>query len=118
MQYAVLLYGDERRWLDADAETRSKVYARHDEFSRVVSERGHKIVGGAELRGSDTAKTVRGTADEFTTTDGPFAETAEQLGGFYLIETDDLDGLAAAVAMLSFGESCEIRPCVPPEKQP
>jgi len=72
----------------------------HTEFSRVLAERGHTITGGAELRSTRTAMTVRGTAESVTVTDGPFAETAEQLGGFYVVETDDLDDRRTLVSLI------------------
>jgi hypothetical protein len=118
MEYAVLLFGDESVWLDADEATAKEVYAAHDEFSRLCAERGHKITGGLELRSTATAKTVRGTADSVTVTDGPYAETAEQLGGFYTIETDDLDDLTKLVGLISFGEPVEIRPSVTSDERP
>lgn len=117
MDYAVLLYGDETKWDDADDATRTAVYADHTEFARLLEEGGHEIIGGAELRSTRQAKTVRGTSDEFTVTDGPFAETAEQLGGFYLVRTDAPDDLYRLAAMLSAGESIEIRAIVPSEEQ-
>lgn len=117
MDYAVLLYGDETRWDRADDAERTAVYADHNEFARLLEEGGHTITGGAELRPTREAKTVRGTSDEFTVTDGPFAETAEQFGGFYLVTTEDPEGLYRLAAMLSGGESIEVRPIVPSEEQ-
>ncbi len=117
MDYAVLLYGDETRWDRAEPAERTAAYADHTEFARLLTEGGHEIIGGAELRPTRQAKTVRGTSDEFTVTDGPFAETAEQLGGFYLVRTDNPDDLYRLVAMLSGGEPIEVRPVVPGEEQ-
>ncbi|MDQ3543905.1 MAG: YciI family protein [Actinomycetota bacterium] len=117
MEYVVLLYGNETTWEQADADTRTKAFADHTEFSRVLAARGHTITGGAELRSTRTAMTVRGTAASVTVTDGPFAETAEQLGGFYVVETDDLDDLTKLVGIISGGDPVEIRPCVPSEEQ-
>ena len=117
MEYAVLLYADETKWEELDAESRSKVYADHTEFMRLLEERGHKMTGGAELRATSTARTARGSADSVAVTDGPFAETAEQLGGFYLIETDDVDDLVQLVGIISDGDPIEIRPCVPSAEQ-
>jgi hypothetical protein len=118
MEYAVLLFGDESVWANADEATLKEVYAAHDEFSRRCAERGHKITGGLELHGTATAKTVRGTAESVTVTDGPYAETAEQLGGFYTIETDDLDDLTKLVGLISFGEPVEIRRSVTSDERP
>jgi hypothetical protein len=118
MEYAVLIYGDESAWSNADEATRKEMYAAHGEFARQCAERGHKVTGGLELRPTATAKTVRGTAESVSVTDGPFAETAEQLGGFYLVDTDDLDDLIKAVGLISFGEPVEIRPAVASDERP
>jgi hypothetical protein len=112
-QYAVLLPGDESTWESATAEQKQAMYARHDEFSRLLAERGHKVTGGAELTHSRTAKLVRRTGDAITVTDGPYTETAEQLTGFYVIESDDLDDLLQVVGHLAGGEGAiEVRACV------
>jgi hypothetical protein len=118
MEYAVLIYGNEAVWQSADEATQKEMYAAHGEFARRCAERGHKISAGLELRGTATAKTVRGTAESVTVTDGPFAETAEQLGGFYVVDTDDLDDLADVVGLISFGEPVEIRPAVASDERP
>lgn len=117
MEYAVLLYADELKWASADEATRTKAFADHAEFTRLLGERGHTITGGAELRATSTARTARGSADSVAVTDGPFAETAEQLGGFYVVETDDVDDLLQLVGIISGGDPVEIRPCVPTEEQ-
>jgi hypothetical protein len=117
MEYALLIYGDERAWLTADEARRKEIYGQHTEFARLLSEHGHKITSGAELRGTRSAKTVRGTTESVTVTDGPFAETAEQLGGFYIVETDDLDDLTNLVGIISNNEPVEIRACVPSSEQ-
>lgn len=108
-QYVVLLPGDERTWAEADAETRKRVYARHEEFSRLLAERGHTITGGAELEHSSKAKVVRGERGSVTVTDGPYAETVEQLSGFYLVESDDLDDLLDVCGLLAGAEGVEVR---------
>jgi len=113
-EYVVLLPGDERPWLEADAETRKRVYAAHEEFSRLLVERGHTITGGAELEYSGKAKVVRGERGSVTVTDGPYAETVEQLSGFYLVETDDLDDLLDLCGIIAGGDGVEVRATVPP----
>ena len=111
--YAVLLPGDESVWENLPAEDRAATYARHEEFSKALEERGYKITGGAELTHSRTARTLRRTGDEITVTDGPYAETVEQLSGFYLVETDDLDDLVEVTKILADAEGgIEIRACV------
>ena len=118
MEYAVLIYGDESVWLNADEATQKEMYAAHGEFARRCAEGGHKITAGLELRGTATAKTVRGTLESVTVTDGPYAETAEQLGGFYTVDTDDFDGLTELVGLISFGAPIEIRPSVTSAERP
>ena len=102
--YVVLLPGDESAWENATEEHRSAVYAKHGEFARVLAERGHTISGGAELTHSREAKVVRRAPSGITVTDGPYAETVEQLGGFYVVETDDLDDLLEVCAILADGD--------------
>jgi hypothetical protein len=112
-EYAVLLPGDESAWENTSADDRATTYARHEAFSKALEERGHKITGGAELTHSRTARTLRRTGDEITVTDGPYAETVEQLSGFYLVETDDLDDLVEVTKILADAEGAiEIRACV------
>ncbi len=111
--YAILLPGDEDRWAAASTQQRTEMYARHGQFAATLEKRGHKVTGGAELAHSREAKVVRGTLDNVTVTDGPYAEAAEQLTGFYLVESDDLDDLAKICGLLSGAEAIEIRACVP-----
>jgi hypothetical protein len=118
-QYAILLPGDESTWERATAEERAAVYALHGDFARVLAERGHRITGGAELAHSRDAKTVRkSAAGEVLITEGPYAEAVEQLTGFYLVESDDLDDLLQVCGMLAHGESIEVRAIVEPEAIP
>lgn len=106
--YVVLLPGDEAGWESATAEQRAEVYARHEEFAGALAERGHKITGGAELADSGATKQVgKDDGGNVVVTDGPYAETVEQLTGFYLIESDDLDDLLQICAILTgnFGQA-------------
>lgn len=112
-EYIVLLPDDEAAWERATEEERSATYARHGEFARLLAERGHKITGGTELAPSREARTVRRRGGEVVVTDGPFAETAEQLGGYYCVETDDLDDLLQVCAILATERGpVEVRPTV------
>lgn len=116
-EYLVLLHGDERAWAAASAEQRAATFALHDTFTERCAERGHKITGGAELQPSTTARLVRRTSLDapLSVTDGPYTETTEQFGGYYVIETSDLDDLAELVGHLldQPGDVAEIRPTVP-----
>lgn len=94
-EYMVLLHDNEKVWQDATAEQRTATYGRHEEFARRCGDEGHRITGGAELQPSTTGRVLRGSSVGIT--DGPFTETAEQLGGFYLVETDNVDALADLV---------------------
>jgi len=119
-EYVVLLPGDESRWEAAGDEERAATYARHAEFARLLAERGHRVSGGSELTHSRTARVVRRTPDgAHAVTDGPYAETVEQLTGFYLVESDDLDDLLEVCAVLaSVEEGVEVRAAVVPEGTP
>jgi hypothetical protein len=111
--YAVLLPGDESYWDTASAEERQAGYARHEAFAKALAERGHTVTGGAELTHSRDARVLRRTGDELTMTEGPYAETVEQLTGFYLVQTDDLDDLIEVCKILSPLEGAiEVRACV------
>ena len=117
MEYALLIYGDENVWEAADEATRKAVYDAHMEFARLCAEHGHKVTGGAELRRTASARTVRRTDDSVGVTDGPFAETAEQLGGLYMIDTDDPDDLLQLVGQTLYEPTIELRPVVPSGEQ-
>ena len=83
-----------------------------------LGERGHTVTGGAELEHSRGAKVVRGTSGAVSVTDGPYAaplgEAAEQLGGFYLVSSDNLDDLLDVCGILADGDGAiEVRVCVP-----
>lgn len=107
--YAVLLYGDEEPWLRATPEEREATYAQHGAFAAGVVARGAELAGGEELAHSSTATTVRRAGDDIVVSDGPFAETAEQLTGFYVVRAASMDVVLDAVTQLP-GDSNEIRP--------
>lgn len=112
-EYAVLIPGDEATWAAATEEQRSAMYARHSRFAELLAERGHRVTGGAELAPSASAKLVRSAGGRVQVTEGPYAETAEQLTGFYLVESDDLEDLLEVVGFLAEGEGAlEVRACI------
>src|SRR4051812_36757691 len=89
-QYALLIYEQAER--SRAPELRERLMHEHGSFAGEVAELGGQVVGGSALETTATATTIRGTrGDAPTVTDGPFAETKEALGGFYLIEAADLD---------------------------
>jgi len=110
-EYAILLPGDEDAWAQSSAEQREAVYAVHREFTRLLEERGHVVTGGAELAHRRHSRVVRRGADGVVVTEGPYAEGAEQLTGFYLVRTDDPDDLLQLAGMLADGDApVEVRP--------
>lgn len=102
-EYVVLLPGDESGWESASEDTRKAVYARHEQFARLLVERGHRVTGGSELTHSREAHVVRGALDDVSVTEGPYAETVEQLTGFYVVRSDDRDDLLKVCGLLADG---------------
>jgi hypothetical protein len=113
MQYALLIYGDEKVWESFTEVQEQENHVGHARFMKLLAERD-AMRGGAELSRANTATTIRRTGDGgVSVTDGPFAEAAEQLGGFYLVEAADLDE-AIALAKAMPEAIVEVRPVVPP----
>jgi hypothetical protein len=107
MQYLLLIYDNEKRWA-------SKGYDKAElaEYQVFGKEHEKQIVAGKALQPVANATTVRLRDGKRLTTDGPFAETKEQLGGFYMVEARDLDeaiAIAAKIPAARFG-SIEVRP--------
>jgi hypothetical protein len=111
MRYLLSIYGDESGWNDATPEQVGAIMAAYGEFGEKAEAAG-VMLGGEGLQPSATATTVRVRDDETLTTDGPFAETREQLGGYYLLECRDLDeaiGWAGKIPGAQNG-TIEVRP--------
>ena len=111
MQYMLLVYDDQTKWPQLSEEEYGKIY---EEYASVSREKATKH--SAQLQGTETAKTVRinGTGEPLIT-DGPFAETKETLGGYYLVDADSIDdalALAARIPSARLGGSIEVRPVV------
>ena len=112
MRYVVLLTETEpEAWDRATEAERQAVLVAHRAFDDEVARRG-EVLGGRALDRSDTATTLRSVDGTWTVTDGPFAESAEQLGGFYVVDMPDLDAMIAAARLLPTGYTIEIRPVV------
>lgn len=111
MQYLLLIYGNEKDWETMSEAEQGNVFAEHMEFTRAISEQG-RLRGGEALQPTSTATTVRVRDGKTLTTDGPFAETREQLGGFYLIDAPNLDEAIAIAARIPDARSgsIEVRP--------
>jgi hypothetical protein len=111
MQYLLLIYDRESDWAAMSEGDRGRMMQDYFAFTNAIRDSGH-YVGGNPLQPVATATTVRVRDGKTMTTDGPFAETREQLGGYYLIEAKDLDdaiGVAARIPGARMG-SIEVRP--------
>lgn len=112
MQYALLIYTAEPTAEVPDDLMREEMEA-YNAFTQHIAERG-ALKAGEALHPSSTATTVRVRDGQTITTDGPFAETKEVLGGFYLVEAADLDEAIGYAAMIpsAVRGSVEVRPIV------
>jgi hypothetical protein len=111
MRYALLIYSNEQDWAAQSEEQAQAVNQEYLAFTKDIIDRG-LMKGGEALQATATATTVRVRDGDTLTTDGPFAETKDQLGGFYLVDCRDLDEaieLAARIPNARRG-SIEIRP--------
>jgi len=96
-QYMILIYGDEAQW---DARTDEGVRATDAGHRAFTARAGQAILASGELESISTATTLRAGKDRPLITDGPFLETKEVLGGFYLVDVPDLDEALALAALL------------------
>ena len=114
MQYLLMCCFEEKAW-DAIAETeRDAIMKQYGELVESLKKSGHYLAG-AKLQSSASATTVRARNGRTAITDGPFAETKEQLGGYHLIECGDLDealAIAKRIPTLPAGGTVEVRPIV------
>ena len=111
MQYLLLIYQNEVEYAKNDAATSQKMLEEYGVFTQGIIQSGN-YKGGERLRPTTTATTVRIRDGKTLTTDGPFAETREQLGGFYLVDAKNLDeaiAIAARIPSARIG-SIEVRP--------
>jgi hypothetical protein len=110
MKYMLLIYANDDGW---DALSQDEQNAIHQEYMDIQAD--SRAVGGDQLQPAATATTVRVQNGRTLTTDGPFLETKEELGGFYLFEADDLDAaleVAARIPAARRGGAVEVRPVV------
>ena len=111
MQYLLMIYQNEAEYAKLDAATTQKNMEEYGAFTQSIIQSGN-FKAGDRLQPVSTATTVRIRDGKIMTTDGPFAETREQLGGYYLIEAKDLDAalsIAARIPGARYG-SIEVRP--------
>lgn len=109
MRFTLLLHQDETRWERLSQAEREAEMREHDEFARALRERGGEVVAGEALAPTSDATTVRDRGTSVT--DGPYAETVEQLGGFYLVDAPDLDTVLDLVRLLP-SYTVEVRPVI------
>ncbi len=111
MQYMLLIYGDEKSWANMSEAEVKNVMAAYTNYSKELAASG-ALRGGSELAPVSTATTVRVRNGKVMTADGPFAETKEQLGGYYLIDVPNLDEAIKWAAKIpsALNGSIEIRP--------
>jgi len=111
MQYLCLIYTDENADARMTREEGQAIMGEYFAFTEGIKKSGH-YVGGNPLQPTKTASTVRVRQGKMSTTDGPFAETKEQLGGYYLIEAKDLNDAIAVAAKIPAARSgsVEVRP--------
>ena len=111
MQYLLLIYLPESQWATLGEPEKQKIYQQYRDLAGDLQKTG-KYLGGNELQPTSTATTVRVRNGKTAVTDGPFAETKEQLGGYFLVEARDLDeAMAIAARILSaVSGSIEVRP--------
>ena len=111
MKYLCLIYENENDWASMTEEQGNAIMGEYFAFTNKHRESGHVLAGEA-LQPTNTATTVRVRNGKISTTDGPFAETREQLGGYYLVEAKDLNEaiqIAAKIPAVRTG-SIEVRP--------
>ena len=111
MQYLLLIYHHEAEWAKMTSAELTPMYQEYGQLRQKLSENG-KYLGGHQLKPTTMATTVRVREGKRVVTDGPFAETKEQLGGYFLVEAQDLDEVIAIAAQIPTARSgaIEVRP--------
>jgi len=111
VRYLCLIYDEESKWGTMPKEQAEAMMGEYFAFTEGIKQSGH-YVGGEALQPTQTATTVRVRGGKISTTDGPFAETKEHLGGYYLINAKDLNDAIAVAAKIPSSRigSIEIRP--------
>ena len=114
MRYMLLIHTNPANWATLSEAEGNAMYAEYTAFTQRLVDAG-EFVSGDPLQGPETATTVRVRDGQRSTTDGPFVETKEALGGYLFLDADDLDAaieLAAGIPAASMGGAIEIRPVV------
>ena len=114
MQYLLLIYHKENEWENLTEQQRQNLYGEYRSLREDLVKKGNWI-GGNQLQPVSTASTVRVKDKKSLITDGPFAETKEQLAGYFLVEANNLDDalkIAGRIPSVALGGSIEVRPVV------
>ena len=111
MRYALLIYASEQDWANQSEEQGQAQFQEYMAFTKDIVDRG-LMKGGEALQPTSTATSVRVRNGDTLTTDGPFAETKDQLGGFYLVDCKDLDEAVEVAAGIPDARrgTIEVRP--------
>jgi hypothetical protein len=111
MRYMLLIYSDEQAWETMTADDRQAIHQDYATFTQHIIDSGEHLAGDA-LQSVESATTVRVRGGKTAATDGPFAETKEVLGGYYLVDCKDLDRAIELSAMIPDAKiaSVEVRP--------
>jgi len=115
MQYMLLIYDNEKKWDALSEAERGKIHKEYGDFTQSIVKSGNHRAGD-QLQPIATATCVRQKDGKVLTTDGPYAEAKEQLGGYYLVEAKDLDeavAIAKRIPSVRMGGVIEVRPLVP-----
>jgi hypothetical protein len=110
MKYALLIYDDPAQWTDISENQMKSIYGEYMAVSELPN-----TTGGSQLQPADTARSVRVKDGKSIVSDGPFAETKEVLGGFYLIDAGssaEAEEIAARIPSARMGGTVEVRPLV------
>ena len=113
MKYMLLIYNNEQEWDGLTESQRQGIYGEFRQFRDQITKTG-QYVSGSQLQPVSSATTVKVRQGKQLLTDGPFAETREQLGGYFLIQAKDLDEaveIAGRIPAVRFG-TVEVRPLV------
>jgi hypothetical protein len=113
MKYMLLIYDEEQAWAKLSESEQQQIYKEYGQFGQEIKT-GGQYLGGFQLQPTSLATSVRIRDGKEMVTDGPFAETHEQLGGYYLIEAKNLDEATAIAARIPSAKmgTVEVRPVV------
>ena len=111
MRYLCLIYEDEKAWQKMSEADMQKGMAEYNAFTESIKKNGN-YVGGEALQPTPTAKSVRVRNGKISATDGPYVETKEQLGGYYLIKAKDLNDAVQVASRIPGAKhgTIEVRP--------